>query len=630
MGFDPSKLDRVISGAAVGDSPDLRRILALPRRPVVEAGSAKAQALIELARERYRLTEPGVSAQNGRKCKCRSKWQRDCIEDMNFIQAWMLHELRQCGGGFGGIGVGWGKTFLNLLASLAVKGTKKALLLAPPNLITQLAHDYEFLAQHWRVPNMAIVGQNGVRRQKDMRTVLTVLPYSRLSRPDASELIESIDPDLIISDEVDKLRHLKGAGAGRVKRAFKRKPSRRFAGWTGTPTNSGVEDYSHLLKWALGEGSPLPLKSAVVQEWGTALDPTDGAPAPPGALMRMCAKGEGIRAGYKRRLCETPGVVFTTSAAVKSPLKIRRLRPSTKMSPDLKQYIRDVRETWTRPDGEELQDQLSLIRCLWQLACGFYTRFEFPHGEKAEDIEAWFQARQEWNVEARAALQYRAKPNFDSPKLVENAARRHWDTLEYSKDGKRRTPVAKHLPKWKALAWPRWLELKDTVRPVSVSQRIDDFLVRDVAAWAKQNVGIVWSGHVDFADWIGELSGMPVFGGGKKNAALLMKEKGDRPIVCSIKSHGRGRDGLQYRFTNQLIATPPSTPSDWEQLLGRLHRTGQGECVTVLASYYDHTKELRALVRKALRRSEYVHETTGGDLKLLQGGVQEQGESEDA
>jgi len=60
--------------------------------------------------------------------------------------------------------------------------------------------------------------------------------------------------------------------------------------------------------------------------------------------------------------------------------------------------------------------------------------------------------------------------------------------------------------------------------------------------------------YVAIAQWLAELSGLPIYEGGKKAGEAIIKENGSRSIIASLKSHGRGRDRLQFSFCHQLVA----------------------------------------------------------------------------
>lgn len=117
-----------IKGQAVGESRDLRRVLALPRRPRPDDATIASWAF-------------ALKAELGRgetKCECVTKYKRHCCANLLPVQAWALTEARSVGGILGPIGVGHGKTLLDLLVSMVVPGCRTAVLLLPPNLKQQL------------------------------------------------------------------------------------------------------------------------------------------------------------------------------------------------------------------------------------------------------------------------------------------------------------------------------------------------------------------------------------------------------------------------------------------------------------------------------------------------------------
>ena len=91
---------------------------------------------------------------------------------------------------------------------------------------------------------------------------------------------------------------------------------------------------------------------------------------------------------------------------------------------------------------------------------------------------------------------------------------------------------------------------------------------------------------------IQQLTGLPVHDGGPKGGQRLMAERGNRSIICSIDSNGRGRDGLQLVFDRQLIINGPASATRWEQLMARSVRRGQRSSL-VTTELYTHTPELR-------------------------------------
>lgn len=629
-------------------SPDLARVLALPRRPRVEPGSARAEALIEHTVQKY--------GRGPRECQCsviqksRKILPKPCIKRPNYVQAWALHEISLAGGLVGNIAVGCGKTFIDVMAPLAFANCRVAVLLVPSTLVDQLFTEYLLIAEHFRVPTISLDfgpdnqegGRNCMRRVPGA-PVLRVLPYSHFQRAKATVHLETIRPDVIIADECQNLASMDSTRSSRFLRYYAAHGDvTRLAAYSGTLTDDEIQDYAHHLAIALRDGSPLPLVPEVVEEWGTAINPEERV-APAGALEAFCEPGEHVQDGYYRRLTETLGVVATTGASIEAELEIKERKPPPLPDaplqdarapgvpalgvergwwPGVQTCLDYLRQTWRRPDGELLVDALSFNRCARELACGVFLRWKFIHGETRSQVEEYYLARGLWHEELRDKLQRRL-PHLDSPMLCANAARRAWgtaatgDTDEY---GHVEEVEEDHpdLPRWRAESWPRWAAIKDVVRPVTEAVRLDPFLARDAAAWAKENRGIVWYYTVALGEWISELSGLPLHGGGLHAGEKLAEERGDRSIVCSIKSHGTGRDGLQRLFATQLVTQPPASAVAWEQLLGRLSRIGQ-EASTVSAWIYRHTAETKASVDSALRKALYCQRTTGAPQKLRAG-----------
>jgi hypothetical protein len=541
------------------------------------------------------------SRQNNR-CNCAAKGRR-CVTTLRRAQAWALWELQQVGGVIGSIGVGHGKTLLGLLAPMALKvpTTRVVVLLCPPSNVGEIISDYELMSNHFNLTSITVHGRQNYTRRVPGTPALHVMPYSMLSRPESTAWITSVSPYAIIADEIDKLRNPDTATTGRVLRQFAVNPQTKFAGWTGSLMDKSIGDFAHLLALALGDTSPLPLEPVVVKDWARALDPGE-YPAPGGSLMRFCRPGESLEQGMSRRLRETAGFITTEEAAVSTPLVVTE-KAAPPVPTDVEQALLQLRHTMQRPDGEELVDGLAVAKCARELACGFYYRWIYPKGEPEALITEWFEKRKAWHKELRGFLIQR-REHLDSEKLATDAARRYWGDMDC--EG----------PQWQAQHWPAWRDIADKVDPSTQAVRLNDYLVRDAAEWALQNRGIVWYGHREVGLWIAQLSGLNMHEGGANARERILSETGNKSIIASIKSHGRGRDGLQYRFRDQLIASPPASPTAWEQLLGRLHRTGQ-EAESIRALYYAHTKELRAAVLGALTKAGTVQGLLGQSQKLL-------------
>lgn len=571
----------------VTPSADLMRIVSLPRRDLATAYTA---ADIQALEARLRNTAgPCVCASQG----------RPCPTSLKLVQAQALLEAPRAGGLVAPIGVGHGKTLIDLLLPW-VMDSKVAVLLIPANLRTQLLErDWPYYGGHWKLPNLA-GGQWFVAG----RPVLHVLTYNKLSRPESSDLLKRIDADLYICDEGHNLKDPTSARTIRFLRDFEESRKvgrrRRLCVQTGTFAARSIKDGWHLSKEALGEGSPFPMFHKIAEEWSTALDPLEMI-AQPGALGRLCAPGEAVRDGFRRRRNDTLGVVSTHEATLGTSLIIRKREPGP--VPDaIFQHIEQA-HAGVRPDGEEFVEQLQMTACARQLCAGFFHRWRYPRGEPEELILKWFARRQAFNREMREKLKH-PREHLDSPGLLMKAAIRAYAEPAY--DGDR--------PTWKAPAWPEWHEIHDQVRPVTEAVWIDDFMIRDAAQWARENVGIVWVEFPELGEKIARAAKVPWFGGGDEASATIITEKGDRSIVASIRAHGTGKN-LQM-FSRNYVATPPADGATWEQLIGRTHRPGQ-LADEVEVEVAQHTQDYRDAFAKARSYARFMQETDGQPQKLL-------------
>lgn len=581
------------SRPTVGPSAELERILALPRRPPVDLVEGPTSAeLVARVTKKY---------SNGAKtCDCATALQRPCLKELKPVQAWALEEAEAVGGLLGLLGTGAGKTVLDILLPMAFKKCKLAVLLIPPGLKQQTIDEYEAIRRHFNVPSLICDGFSSIIPG---RPVLHVLAYSKLSRPESTTLLEQYQPDLIIADEAHRLRHVDTASTGRFLRYVAHRPTMRFVPLSGTLTNKSLKDYGHHSAIALKDNSPLPIDPDVLETWALAIDASDW-PAPMGSLVALCKPGEHVRDGFRRRLNETPGVVATKASAIDASIYITE-RPAPKIPQEIQDHLKHLRTAWERPDGEELVEALQVAKCARELACGFYYRWKYPRGEARELIDRWFKCRRAWHQELREKLKFRQE-HMDSPLLCAKAAIRAYQVPAY--DGP--------LPIWRSNTWEAWRDVRDEVQPVSEAVWVDDYLAADAAQWGQKHLGLIWYEFDAFGRRVADLAGLPLHGGGPGAEERILAERGERSLVVSIKSHGTGRNGLQWYFNNQLVANPPASGDTIEQLLARTHRIGQKED-EIHAAFYRHTPEMREAIDKAVLHAKYIQATMGNAQKLL-------------
>lgn len=620
----------------VDESEDLERILALPRRPrpTLEEQQRMADEMTA------RLTLGTVS------CRCaelRPGLRNPCITRLLPIQGWYLFEAAASMGALGHIVVGGGKTGIDILLAMVVPGCRRAVLMIPPQLRKQFAIDYLVWKQHFKVPNLA----GGPPPHLPNRPTLDLLAYSELSSPRFATWLTASSPDILIADEGQNLSDKGSTRTDRFLRYFiefeeaqalaeaegrEVQPLPLFFTHSGTLTEDSLDDYGHLSALALQEKSPVPLETSTLGQWCDAIDPPPKADMAPrrsmGALSKLCHTGETLRAGFKRRLVETAGVITTEDVALNCKLHLRARDIGT--VPDvIRNGLAYTRRERMRLDGEVLEELVEVANACRQLAAGFFYVWRYPRGEPEKLIADWFSKRQAWHRELREKLEHRTAW-LDSPGLCKEAARRYYGA-----------PGADHLPRWGAATWPAWEAIESQVQPVKDTIWVDDFLARDAVKFAREAPGVVWYLHEAFGQKVSELGGLPWYASGdaeplrlaptaemlaRREAFItagaweggdvadnwLKTEDGSRSIVSSIKAHGTGKNMQAWHFA--LVANSPV--KGWEQLLGRHYRQGQ-EAPRVEVSVYRHTLEVRDALDKARELAKYVHESTGKMERLL-------------
>lgn len=638
-------------GVPVGDSWDLRRILALPRRSQVALDSVTARAMVVRQTAKYARDRTGMGP-----CRCRQiNPDVGCITQLLPVQALATREMEMEGGIVGAVVVGGGKTGIDLLAiralGLSMSRREQGLLLVPASLRNQICDDYELFSQHFVLPS--IVVHRSPRDWTCMvpdQPVLHVMSHDAISSPSESDFIERLRPSAIVIDECDAFANLTSARTMRLNRFMTQFGEQtKFSCWTGSLSDKSLTEFAHFFAWALKVRSPMPLDQEVVEEWARAIDATE-SPCPPGALLNLCGPEDTgrtdtqrARAGFRRRLAETAGFVVTgtvdvmvmgadnrpTQERVELDVVARQVPPLPDIVVRGLEKVRAMRRPDTLAGSDEddpIEDELAQAKYAREVACGVCYYTHFPRGEPKDVIKEWYAAKSAWFSECREMM-LRGARFMDSPKLCENAAKRAWGDVDaeaartlvtLDEAGEEVVQDIRQLPEWRAKSWPWWRDMRDKVEPEQRVYRLSDFLVQDAAKWALENKGIVWYGMVELGEWIAEISGLPLHTGGPKAEELLKAElraRRDRSIIASIKSHGRGRNGLQHHFAEQYVINTLSSSKWWEQVLGRLHRAGQ-RTARLHTEVCLHTPELEKSFQQALRRSDYVYDVFGQVLKL--------------
>lgn len=540
----------------VQNTPELRRVLALPRREwTPEDAAALANQLTAL------LRTPNGTMQ------------------LRPIQAIALAEIGMHRGALIPVRVGGGKTLCSLLAP-HVLNAARPLLVLPAKLIEKTKRARAELAKHWCIPNF-----------------LRIESYELLGRVQAAEMLERYAPDVIVLDEAHRAKSPRAAVTRRLMRYLEGHPDCRLVAMSGTITRRSLRDYAHLLRRALGDtAAPIPRGYRETEEWAAALDETKSERTTgPGALRQLAGGSdelEAVRQGFRRRLVSTPGVIATDDRFEGASLSISALRPS--VGPAITAALVRLRAAWVLPDGSPLADGLAVWRHAREIAIGFYYVWD------PAPPRAWLDARREWCSTCRRILSNNRR-DLDSELQVARAV----------SDGLYPDAVA---------SFGAWRAVRDTYKPNTVPVWIDDSVVNAAAEWAREGPGIVWCEHRAFAARLSERTGLPYYGpqGRDVRTGREIPEHpdpacGQGAIIASIKSNSEGRN-LQSWSRNLIVSLPPGG-LECEQLLGRTHRECQ-EADEVSADVIMTCQEHEDAFQQAKRDAEYIEAITGGAQKL--------------
>ena len=534
--------------------------------------------------------------------------------ELRSIQSAALLEASLANGLFGPIGVGFGKTLITLLMPEAMD-SERTVLLVPPQLRDQLAREIEEVyGPHFNLP---------------LDRIARIVAYSELSLAKNTDLLDQLEPDLIIADECHNLRRSTSARTKRFLRYMRDNPHCRFVGLSGTVTTRSILDYAHLLELALRKSSPLPNGYKELQDWAGALDVEPQRRVQEGVLRQLCEEGENVRQGFRRRLVQTQGVVATEESAIGNSLIVANVQPDF-IPESVQSALEEVANTWSYA-GEEYSDPLSMARFMRQMSCGFYYRWVWPDGRPDEE---WLDARSAWKSAARDKVK-QSRVGMDSEFLVASAAERWRKSLEdhstcteelcklhpgpdVDKLCTRNPPVEYSADSvlFECEEWIGWKKVKGRYNPTPPTETVwvSDWLAFDVVKRAQALVlrghkVIIWYSHKAMGERIEQLSGYKRYGSGT-DAGIAT----DNAIICSITTQGTGKNLQRYDYNN--VVSMPTNGKDFEQLAGRTHRPGQ-LADEVWLTYYDHTAALDAAMDSVIADAIYIEDSTGQRQKVL-------------
>ena len=527
---------------SVRNTADLARIRALPTAEALDIDRVKGQL-------HQALGTPGLSF------------------PLRDVQARGLYYAATSLGMFGAIRVGGGKTLISLLAPIVMRASRPVLL-CPASLVEKTEADRRRYAKDYRVAQH-----------------LRILSYEMLGRVRMAEELQRYQPDLIIADEVHRLKNKKAACTRRVARYMKEHPATKFVALSGTVMKRSIKDFAHILRWCLKNNAPVPLEDGELEEWSQALDDQTNplAQMNPGPLGE---DREAARAWFSKRLASTPGVVIA-DAGRDTAASLRLVPLEYSVNAATEAAFQTLRSTWTTPNGYAFSEAIMLWKFARELALGHYITWNPP--APAE----WLDARRNWASYAREVLS--RSRTYDTELQVRLAVK------QGDLDGQEQLKA--------------WEQIKDTFTPNPVDTWQDDGALMACESWASGGPGIVFTGHSFFGRALARRLKCPYYGeqGQDENGKAIEAEDGSRVIVASLQANGTGRN-LQA-FSRALVTTNVNGGDQLEQLIGRLHRQGQTADeveFTFLIGCFEHVDGFA----RALEGTKTLDALTGQTYKL--------------
>lgn len=519
-----TRVGRLIQRAGVPPTPDLKRVLALPQR--TWENDPETEEAIEVLT--HYLRAPGGS------------WV------LLPQQAVLLREAHDLEGAIGGLKVGEGKTPISFLLPTVME-SKCSVLLLPGSLARKGGKtDLEFreLAKQFVPPEG-----------------LHLLTYDALSDNKNEDVLEELQPDLIIPDEGHELaglHHSRVPGCvRRVERYLEAHPTTRFVPMSGTMVEDRpMSKYHHLMRWSIGEGMPLPLDWSDAVTWSRALD----AEVPMSQRMNLGALecfGKTREEAFKgcfERIRSTPGVVITREANVAASLQIELIEGP---NPCREQ----INAAWAGkdPDGNPL-DEYDAPRMIAELEQGFWYEPDPRPPQRWLDYRRRYKQHETMMLEARM-------PGLDTPLQVEQHASRAGNIEVYND----------------------WAAIRDTYKYNRITRWVSydviDFIVKHVKPGT-----IIWTYHRAPGELMAKRHGLRFFDKLASDSKGPIESAAGETCVASIVSCSTGRNLQQWWYHNFYTTMPPYDLL--EQSLGRTHRQGQ-KADTVFAAFLAHTQLLK-------------------------------------
>jgi hypothetical protein len=592
---------------------EIQRIVSIPVEPPLEAGD------YDLVSEHY------VRPEYHGKFKLLPK------------QVEALLAYNDVGGVFGPIAVGAGKTLISLLIAddcyrnIVVeryegRGDRipRVLLLVPPQVLAQLRGTDIPMCRKYTRFSCPVHLVSGISRTKRMTLAksqmrgLYVMTYSILQGQDASDMLELIQPSLIICDEAHCVSGARNsARAKRFKRYVDRHEPQVVA-LSGTMTSKSPKDYHYIARACLKANNFLPNPVAMADAWATVIDSNASslsefrstARPSTGPLLPLLAWAKeqfpkedlpvdliGFRKAAALRMRTTPGVTKSKDDELGCSLYIENL-PVAKDAwaacdgyAKQQELIKKLNDEWLTPDDDEIEEAMHVWKWRYEIeGAGFYNQLYWPNPdvlakrkrvseEEAKSIlsrcREYHELRQEYNKHLREFLRYSARPHMDTPALVGG---------EMFRNGGQNVPE----PLFRSWSKMKQADFEQRIDRDSRAVRVCDYKIRhlvstlpEVRKSAEGGGLVVWYYHTEIGLWACEalkeagIEAVHCPAGPEWNEYL--RDSGahrGKVLVCSVNAHGTGKN-LQHGFNTCYYLQWPRPSVTAEQSIGRFHRTGQ-------------------------------------------------------
>lgn len=511
-------------------------------------------------------------------------------------QAYALADAVDQRGLFCPLPVGEGKAIISLLLPVVLRAERPLLLVPAALRDATVKSVIPTVGRHFRLhPN------------------LMLLSHEEISTVAGKDRLRERRPDLVIVDEAQGFRNRKSARGIRFERFAAESPDCLFAFLSGSFSTDSIEDYAHLLRLALrhsAHGAPVPTTDAALATWADAVDAglDDERRMAPGALWKWTGQTKGpslfdsdtrlalTQGAFGRRLAETPGVVCSSAAPLAIPIHVREVRPAVPVI--VVDAFRRLRSEWETPQDDQIADAMHLWRIVRQLACGFYYRWKWPGGVVDRD---WVDRRKDWHRFVRRTITTNAV-ELDSLRAVESACKA-WEHYLLLRDAGARNESAQYRASTHLIdsqEYRDWLAVRDRFDPEEHKETVwlSTYLVDFANDWLESNVGICWVDHSAFGHELRK-RGIRYYGAADNDIIY-------ETVSCAASIHAHREGKNLQAFARNLIVTPPTNGTRWEQLIGRTHRPGQSAS-DVTVDVCLHVREYWQALDRSRLHAAYNH-----------------------